>query len=182
MYSNGVKQRKLTTRGWDLLEEWKDGSTDWLAQKDYEKTYPIEFEEYTVKHDLQEEPVFAWCIPYVLKKRDRILKKVKLKYWTRTHQYGLLIPKSIKDAIEIDEVNGNTLWMDSIKMEVKNVRVAFEDFDGDTSPLVDYTQITGHLVFDLNFGDDFRRKARVLCGYTQDWDISICYEQHGGFS
>jgi hypothetical protein len=75
VYSNGVKQRKLTTRGWDLLEEWKDGSTDWLAQKDYEKTYPIEFEEYTVKHDLQEEPVFAWCIQYVLKKRDRILKK-----------------------------------------------------------------------------------------------------------
>ncbi len=43
---------------------------------------------------------------------------------TRTHHYGLLIPKSIKDAIEIDEVNGNTLWMESIKMEMKNVRVA----------------------------------------------------------
>ncbi len=43
---------------------------------------------------------------------------------TRTHEYGLLIPKSIKDAIEIDEVNGNTLWMDSIEMEMKNVRVS----------------------------------------------------------
>ena len=61
--------------------------------------------------------------------RDRILKKVKSKYWTRTNKYGLGIPKSINEEIEIDKENGNTLWMDAIKMEMKNVRVAFEDFD-----------------------------------------------------
>ena len=58
--------------------------------------------------------------------RDRILKKVKSKYWTRTNKYGLGIPKSINDEeIEIDKENGNTLWMDAIKMDMKN----FEDFD-----------------------------------------------------
>ena len=31
MNSYGIKRRKLTTRGWDLLVEWKDGSTDWIA-------------------------------------------------------------------------------------------------------------------------------------------------------
>jgi hypothetical protein len=61
--------------------------------------------------------------------RDRILKKVKSKYRTRTNKYGLGIPKSINEEIEIDKENGNTLWMDAIKMEMKNVRVAFEDFD-----------------------------------------------------
>jgi hypothetical protein len=34
VYSYGVKQRKLSTRGLDFFVEWKDGSTDWLAQKD----------------------------------------------------------------------------------------------------------------------------------------------------
>jgi hypothetical protein len=64
--------------------------------------------------------VYSICIEET---RQDPKKRVKPKYWTQTHQYGLLIPKSIKDAIEIDEVNGNTLWMDSIKMEMKNVRV-----------------------------------------------------------
>ena len=56
--------------------EWKDGSIDWIALKDLKESYPIELAEYVVKHDLQEEPAFAWWIPYVLKKRDRMLKKV----------------------------------------------------------------------------------------------------------
>ena len=30
----GVKRRKATTRGWELLVEWKDGSTDWISLKD----------------------------------------------------------------------------------------------------------------------------------------------------
>jgi hypothetical protein len=50
-------------------------------------------------------------------------------------------------------------------MEMKNVRVAFKAFDGDTSTLVNYTQITDHLVFDVKFGEDFRRKARY-CAET----------------
>ena len=60
--------------------------------------------------------------------------------------------------MEIDCENGNTLWMDAVKMlDMKNVRIAFEDFDGDSNTLVGYTQITGHLVFDVKLGENFRR-------------------------
>jgi hypothetical protein len=45
-------------------------------------------------------------------------------------------------------------------MEMRNVRVAFEEFDGDPNTLIGYTQITGHLVFDVKLGENFRRKAR----------------------
>ena len=38
----------------------------------------------------------------------------------------------------------------AIKLEMKNVRVAFEDFDGHPNSLVGYTQITGHLLFDAS--------------------------------
>ena len=31
---HGVKRQKMTTRGWELLVEGKDGSTDWVALKD----------------------------------------------------------------------------------------------------------------------------------------------------
>jgi hypothetical protein len=32
--SYGVKRRKATTRGWELLVEWRDGSSDWVSLKD----------------------------------------------------------------------------------------------------------------------------------------------------
>ncbi len=66
--------------------------------------------------------------------------------------------------MEIDKENRNTLWMDAIKLKMRNVRIAFEEFDGDRNTLVDgdpntlvrYTQITGHLVFDVKLGENFR--------------------------
>ena len=35
MYVNsyGVSRKKCTTRGWELIVEWKDGSTDCVHQK-----------------------------------------------------------------------------------------------------------------------------------------------------
>ena len=43
---------------------------------------------------------------------------------------------------------------------MKNVCIAFEEFEGDPNALVSYVQITGHLVFDVKLGENFRRKAR----------------------
>jgi hypothetical protein len=86
---------------------------------------------------------------------------VKTKYCcASTHKYGIRIPKNIKEVIEIDRENGNTLWMDAIKLEMAKVRIVFEEYDGQPNSLVGYTQITGHLVFDVKLGENFRRKAR----------------------
>ena len=83
----------------------------------------------------------------------------------------------MKEAIEIDKENGNTLWMDAIKLEMQNVRVAFEEFDGDPDTLVGYTQITGHLVFDVKLGETFRRKASRYCadGHKTGAPASVTY-------
>ena len=172
----GVKRKKATTRGWQILVEWRDGSTDWIELKDLKDSYPVELALYAVNHDIAEEPAFAWWVPYVLKKQKRILKKVKTKYWSRTHKYGIRIPKSIKEAMEIDLEAGNTLWMDAIRLEMRNVRVAFEEYDGDPNTLIGYTQITGHLVFDVKLGENFRRKARYCAdGHKTGAPASVTY-------
>ena len=172
----GVKRRKLTTRGWELLVEWKGGSTDWVSLKDLKESYPVELAHYAVNRNIQDEPAFAWWIPFVLKKEKRILQKVKSKYWSRTHKYGVRIPRSIKEAIEIDKENGNTMWMDAVRLEMKNVRVAFEEYDGDPNALVGYTQITGHIVFDVKLGENFRRKARYCAdGHKTGAPASVTY-------
>ena len=64
----------------------------------------------------------------------------------------------MKQAQEIDEGNGNTLWIDAIRLEMKNVRIAFETYKGDTHELVGYEEITGHIVLDIKLGENFRRK------------------------
>ena len=60
------------------------------------------------------EPAFACWDIYVLMKRNRILAKIKSKYWIRTQKYGIEIPKSVNGAKEIDELNQKTLWWDVI--------------------------------------------------------------------
>ena len=129
-----------------------------------------------MNHKIANEPAFAWWVPFVLKKQKRILQKMKTKYWSRTHKYGIRIPKNIKEAMEIDQASGNTLWMDAVRLEMRNVRVAFEEFDGDPNTLIGYTQITGHLVFDVKLGENFRRKARYCAdGHKTGAPASVTY-------
>jgi hypothetical protein len=90
---NGVKRRRETTQGWDMLCQWKDGSTNWVALKDAKHAYPVQLAEYAIANRIAEEPAFSWWVHNTMRKRDRILAKVKSKYWQRTHKFGIRIPK-----------------------------------------------------------------------------------------
>jgi hypothetical protein len=45
---NGRTSRWMTTKGWKLLVEWKDGSIDWIPLKDLKESYPVQVTEYAV--------------------------------------------------------------------------------------------------------------------------------------
>ena len=140
------------------------------------ESFPVETAEYAVEHKLQSEPAFICWISHVLRKRTRILKKVKSKYWERTHKYGIRLPHSIKEALEIDDQNKNHDWEDAIRMEMKNNRVAFEEYDGDPTKLVGCTEITGHMIFDIKLSEGFRRKARFVAdGHKTTAPASMTY-------
>ena len=89
----GTKRWHETTIGWELLVQWKDGSTNWIALKDLKESYPVQVMEYSVGARISMELAFAWWVPYTLKKRNRIVAKVKSKYWIQTHKFGVRIPK-----------------------------------------------------------------------------------------
>jgi hypothetical protein len=158
--SRGLTRKIRTTKGWQLYVRWRDGSADWVELKDLKDSYPVELAEYAITNGIQEQPTFAWWIPYVMKKRARIINKVRPKYWERTHKYGLEVPKRIEDAKRIDEENGDTQWQDVVTKEMKNVMIAFEECEGNPLELIGYQEITSHLVFDIKLGENFRRKAR----------------------
>ena len=74
----------------------------------HEKTYPVQVSEYAVLTQIQTEPAFVWWVHRVLRKQNRIVAKVKYKYWICTHKFGLKVPKSITEAIVIDCDNRDT--------------------------------------------------------------------------
>ncbi len=79
---------------------------------------------------------------------DRIIKKVKSCYSLKTHKFGIELPKSVKQALEIDCWMGTDFWRQAIDKEMKNVMVAFEFCDDDVVP-VGYRKIDCHMIFDF---------------------------------
>ena len=120
----GRKSRTITTKGWDFLINWKDGSQSWVPLKDIKESNPIEVSEYAHSRGIMDEPAFAWWVPFTLKKRDRIIASVNSKYKKKTHKYGIEIPNSVQHAYELDKKNGNDFWRKAIQKEMGNVLVA----------------------------------------------------------
>ena len=65
-FHNGNMVPKKTTRGWDLLVEWKDGSSSWIPFKDFKAPNPVELAKYAAEKRLDVEPAFRWWVIYVL--------------------------------------------------------------------------------------------------------------------
>jgi hypothetical protein len=113
--------RKYTTKGWQLQCHWADGSTSWEPLRNLKESNPIELAQYAEAHGLLEEPVFVWWAKDTLRRSRRTIKRVKSKYWQCTHKYWIRLPKSVQEALKVDEENGNSLWHDAIQKELKNV-------------------------------------------------------------
>ncbi len=115
---------------------------------------------------IDHEPAFNWWVPHVLRKTDHIISLVRKRnpcYLKRTHKFGIELPKTVKDAFELDKKNGNTFWADAIAKEMKDVRVTFKILlDGQSAP-IGYQKIPCHMIFDIKM-EDFRRKARLVAG------------------
>jgi hypothetical protein len=160
--SKGNRRRKLTTKGWKLCVKWKDGSTSWEALKDLKESNPVEVAEYAVSAKLVSEPAFAWWVPFTLKRRDRIIGKIDARFLKKTHKFGIAVPNTVKEALQMDKENGTSLWWNAIQKEMKNVRVAFNILDDDMNLPPAHTFVKCHIVFDVKM--DLTRKARYVAG------------------
>jgi hypothetical protein len=98
---------------------------------------------------IDHKPVFNWWVPHVPKKRDRIISavaKCSTCYLKWTHNFGIEIPRTVKEALELDRQNGNTFWADAIAKKMTEVQKAFKILpDGKTAP-VGYQKIPCHMI------------------------------------
>ena len=117
--------------------------------------------EYAVSQGIDHEPAFAWWVPFTLKKRDRIIASLNARYLNTTHKFGIRVPKTVLEAIEIDPENGNTMWQDTIQKEMNAVRIAFKVLEADEEIPPGYQNMKCHMIFTVKM-EDFRRKARYV--------------------
>lgn len=127
-----------------------------------------------MSNKLVSEPAFSWWVPNILRKKERIIKAMKKRYFRKMEKFGLELPQSVARALEIDKETGTTFWQDAIRKEVATVLPALEiKGSSDTAP-VGSAHIDLTIVFDIKI--DFTRKARICArGEQTDPPASITY-------
>ena len=154
--SNGNLQQKRKNCGLKLLVQWKDSSVYWVPLKYHKQSIQVELAEYYVANEIIDEPVFSWWVKETLHRQDRITYKVKSKYWSTSHKFGIQVPKTVKKAYDIDRKSGTGFWTKSISKEIGIIHIEFEKLDGVTPNETrkgkirsGYEHINVHMIFDI---------------------------------
>jgi hypothetical protein len=64
---------------------------------------PLQTAEYAVNNKLVEHPAFAWWVPHVMRKKDRIIKSCQDQALPYQPKVWIEIPKTVERAKQIDE-------------------------------------------------------------------------------
>jgi hypothetical protein len=97
-----------------------------IPLKDIKDTNPVEVAEYAIANKIDHEPAFAWWIKTVMRKTERIISKLQKKYWRTEYKFGVRIPKTVNEALQIDKATGTTHWENALKKEMAKVSVAYK--------------------------------------------------------
>jgi hypothetical protein len=157
VWYNGKQRQRRTTKGWRFCVRWKDTTTSWIHLKDLKESNPVDVAVYAVAHKLVSEPAFKWWVPYTLKKKERIIAKIKTRYLRREQKFGITIPKTVQEALQIDEHTQTTFLADAIMKEMGgNIIPALKILDVSEKPPVGSQLIPCRIVFDVKM--DLRAK------------------------
>ena len=160
--SEGSSKRVITTKGWDIKVQWKDGTSNWIPLKDIKESNPLEVAEYATRASISDEPAFAWWVNPTLKRRNKIIKQVQHRLVKKSTKFGIKVPESVDEALRLDVENGNSLWQKAIEKELGNVRIAFKLLEQGERLPAGSKLIPYHIIFDVKL--DLTRKARLVAG------------------
>ena len=84
--------------------------------------------EYDTASGVEEKPTFSWWVLSSLKFRKVMVCKEAMIVRINT-KFGIDIPNTYDEAIELDRINNNTYCQDAIKKEMKKSEVAYKFID-----------------------------------------------------
>ena len=153
---------------YNVLVEWESGEStyeplDLIAGDD-----PVTCAVYALKSNLLDQTGWKRFRRYAKneKKMQRMINQAKLRSYRRDPfwKFGVLVPRTHSQAIEIDEKNGNTKWQDAEATEMQQL-LEYQTFidkgKGGEAP-VGYKKIRCNMIYDVKH--DGRHKARLVAG------------------
>ena len=164
-------------RKYNVMVEWETGEITEEPLSLIAADDPVTCAVYAKKHDLLH--LDGWKrlkhIAKNLKQLTRAINQSKIRQVRRSavYQFGFLIPKDYKQALQLDEQNGNSKWYDATKLEMDQIN-EYKVFQDHGKAQIDpksrkvsntpkgYQKIRVHLIFTVKH--DGRHKARLVAG------------------
>ena len=158
---------------YNVLVQWEDGSTTYEPLQIMIADDPLTLAIYARKNNLLKTPGWkrlSHIAQDLVKERNQIRNMIHQHHVCQgkrtkgpVYKFGIQIPRSVKEAYELDAKNGNTKWQDAMKDEIDSLN-AFSTFvDKGKIPFLEgYKNIIVHFVFDVKH--DLRHKARLVAG------------------
>ena len=152
---------------YNVLVEWEDGSETYEPLDIIIKDDPVSVATYASENNLLDTP--GWKrLKHIANGRQRLTRmiqqtKVNRPQKGKVYNFGILVPRNVKQAFELDKANGNTLWQDAMTKEIENIQAykTFKDM-GKVNFVDGYKKIIVHFVFAVKH--DLRHKARLVAG------------------
>ncbi|KAL7564900.1 hypothetical protein ACA910_009389 [Epithemia clementina (nom. ined.)] len=158
---------------YNVLVEWETGETTCEPLSLIADDDPITCAVYGKKHGLLDEPGWKHLKRYTKtsKRLIRAAKQSRIKQTCHSvkYQFGFQIPCDYKEAVDLDNKNGNTKWQDAVELELLQIS-SYETFKDHgkakwengkvTNAPPGYQKIRVHLVFAVQH--DGRHKARLV--------------------
>jgi hypothetical protein len=153
---------------YNVLVEWETGETtyeplDLIATDD-----PVTCAEYAKQNNLLDIVGWKRFRRYEKneKKLNHMINQAKLKSYRRDPfwKFGVLVPRTHAQAMELDKKNGNTKWLEAETTEMSQL-LEYQTFvdKGKGGPVpTGYKKIRCHIVYDVKH--DGRHKARLVAG------------------
>ena len=153
---------------------WLDGTISWVRLSEFQLDHPDLVADYAKKNELEHMDEMKWTSTYNQIREEEKNRPMHEQEAARAifamqydpqgkYKFGVEVPRSIRHAYYLDQINGDDLWKQAIAKELKEINDHCT-FRNPTSEddLSTYQYIPYHFVFDVKF--DGRRKARLVCG------------------
>ncbi|KAL7576899.1 hypothetical protein ACA910_006663 [Epithemia clementina (nom. ined.)] len=158
---------------YNVLVEWETGETTYELLSLIANDDPITCAVYGKRHGLLDEPGWKHLKRYTKTSKSliRAAKQSRIKQTRHSvkYQFGFQIPHDYKEAVDLDNKNGNTKWQDGVELELLQIS-SYETFKDHgkarwengkvTNATPGYQKIRVHLVFAVKH--DGRHKARLV--------------------
>ena len=162
---------------YNVMVEWETGEITEEPLSLIAADDPVTCATYAKKHDLLHLDGWKWLkhIAKNQKQPTRVINQSKIRQVRRSdvYQFGFLIPKDYKQALQLDEQNGNSKWYGATKLEMDQIN-EYKVFQDHGKAKIDpksrkvsnapdaYQKIRVHLIFAVKHAG--RHKARLVAG------------------